>query len=551
MVLRDRNRQVEIDRSSIFDSDRGTKVSWARVVLTPEEAKSAGYATIKALNRYDCVNRSFLTVKRVYLDGSEQIIREEAVAEQTPMLVARNSVDERLWREVCRPPSSKDLEKVADEAVKATAGTLAAKKEVRAPAAPPPTPAAAPIPRAAALAEAKPEPIPKADPTARPTPIPTKDTAAAQVRSGDIKQAEADQPRGSILPALPKFSLPPPPQSQPDAKAAPARPPKAEPKAEARAEVRSAPRAEPTRPAVQTQPTPSQPTPRPLPVARLDAAGTAVTPAAGGSALDEAGLAALVRQRGIARAEAQPRKPAASAGSARLAAPSRAASAPGWSYQGETGPEHWGRMRPEWKLCAVGTRQSPIDLREGVGVDLEPAKFDYQPSRFRVTDTGNTLQVELDDPMGMEVRGRRYLLEHITLHRPSQERIGGMAHDMVAHLRHRDPEGKVAMLAVLLTTGDETNAALQMLWNNLPLDKGRSYSPSPAIDIRALLPGSPGHYLYIGSLPEPPCTEDVLWVVMKQPVSMSAEQLAVFARLYPRNGRPIQPVNGRLVLESR
>ena len=36
-----------------------------------------------------------------------------------------------------------------------------------------------------------------------------------------------------------------------------------------------------------------------------------------------------------------------------------------------------------------------------------------------------------------------------------------------------------------------------------------------------------------------------------EPVAISADQLDVFARLYPRNGRPIQPTNGRPLLESR
>ena len=71
------------------------------------------------------------------------------------------------------------------------------------------------------------------------------------------------------------------------------------------------------------------------------------------------------------------------------------------------------------------------------------------------------------------------------------------------------------------------------------------------IDLAQLVPAEPGHFLYTGSLPTPPCTEDVLWVVMKQPLPIADDQLAVFARLYPRNGRPIQPANGRLLLESR
>ena len=126
-----------------------------------------------------------------------------------------------------------------------------------------------------------------------------------------------------------------------------------------------------------------------------------------------------------------------------------------------------------------------------------------------------------------------------------------MAHDMALYLQHRAEDGRMAILSLLLSAGGEANPALQTLWNNLPLDRGREFTPDAVLDLPALLPAEPGHYLYTGSLPMPPCTEDVLWVVMKQPLPIADEQLAVFARLYPRNGRPIQPANGRLLLESR
>ncbi|MHB1374064.1 MAG: surface-adhesin E family protein, partial [Thauera sp.] len=121
LVLSDRNRRVEIDRGSILSSDAGTKISWGRVVLTSDEAKASGYAMIKALNRYDCRNRSFVTVKRVYVDAEDNIVREEPVPDQTPLTVARNSVDERMWREVCNPPTAADLQKLASEAARLAA----------------------------------------------------------------------------------------------------------------------------------------------------------------------------------------------------------------------------------------------------------------------------------------------------------------------------------------------------------------------------------------------------------------------------------------------
>jgi carbonic anhydrase len=55
----------------------------------------------------------------------------------------------------------------------------------------------------------------------------------------------------------------------------------------------------------------------------------------------------------------------------------------------------------------------------------------------------------------------------------------------------------------------------------------------------------------MGSLTTPPCSEGVLWLVMQQPVQVSAQQIAIFSRLYRNNARPVQPSNGRLIKESR
>ena len=55
----------------------------------------------------------------------------------------------------------------------------------------------------------------------------------------------------------------------------------------------------------------------------------------------------------------------------------------------------------------------------------------------------------------------------------------------------------------------------------------------------------------MGSLTTPPCSEGVLWVVLRDPADVSAEQVAAFARLYPSNSRPIQQAAGRLIKESR
>lgn len=220
-----------------------------------------------------------------------------------------------------------------------------------------------------------------------------------------------------------------------------------------------------------------------------------------------------------------------------------------WSYEGEGAPIRWGKLNPDWAKCDLGTRQSPIDIRDGIRVELEPIVFDYKPARFNVLDNGHTVQVNLGGGNHITVMGKMYELVQFHFHRPSEERINGRASDMVVHLVHKDADGKLAVVAVLLMGGNP-NGLVQTIWNNLPLERNDPVVPASLIDMNQLLPERREYYTYMGSLTTPPCSEGVLWMVMKQPVQLSADQIAIFSRLYPMNARPIQAGSGRLIKES-
>ncbi len=223
---------------------------------------------------------------------------------------------------------------------------------------------------------------------------------------------------------------------------------------------------------------------------------------------------------------------------------------PHWGYTGEGSAERWGELAPEYRLCAIGTRQTPIDIRDTLKVDLEPIQFDYRPSSFTVLDNGHTIQVTVPPGNTLTVRQRRYELQQFHFHRPAEERVNGRGFDMVVHLVHRDEAGKLAVVAVLLTLGAQDHPLIQKVWNHLPLEKLQPESVPGGLDLNLLLPQERGYFTFMGSLTTPPCSEDVLWMVLREPVPVSAQQLAVFSRLYPMNARPIQPAAGRIVKES-
>ncbi|MBC7416319.1 MAG: carbonic anhydrase family protein [Herminiimonas sp.] len=220
-----------------------------------------------------------------------------------------------------------------------------------------------------------------------------------------------------------------------------------------------------------------------------------------------------------------------------------------WSYGGEEGPIRWADMSPEWAACGSGNRQSPIDIRSGIKVDLEPIGFDYKPTGFSVIDNGHTIQVNLGAGNHITVGSRMFELVQFHFHRPSEERINGRAFDMVAHLVHRDANGKLAVVAVLIERG-AGRKLVQTVWNNMPLEKNEAVTPAGALDMNDILPAKREYFTYMGSLTTPPCSEGVLWLVMKEPVSISQEQIDIFARMYQMNARPIQATAARLIKES-
>jgi carbonic anhydrase len=105
-------------------------------------------------------------------------------------------------------------------------------------------------------------------------------------------------------------------------------------------------------------------------------------------------------------------------------------------------------------------------------------------------------------------------------------------------------------VAVLLKAG-KTNAAIARLWAHMPVAEGEVKTEGLEINPLDLIPLKRGYYTYLGSQTAPPCNEGVKWFVLKTPLEISAQQIEAFAKLYPHDVRPLQPLNGRVVQETR
>jgi carbonic anhydrase len=218
-----------------------------------------------------------------------------------------------------------------------------------------------------------------------------------------------------------------------------------------------------------------------------------------------------------------------------------------WSYRGETGPKHWADLKPEYALAKTGRQQSPIDIRPESAVprDAAPIEVSYEPTTMDVLNNGHTVEDDYHGGGHIRVDGHEYSLAQFHFHTPSEHTVDGQHYPMEMHLVHKDADGKLAVVSVLIAEGKQ-NAALGKLEPHVPGKPGRS-GPVAGVQVNAadLLPPSLASYRYSGSLTTPPCSEGVAWFVLQQPIEASRGQLDRFHEIMGDNNRPTQPLNGR------
>ena len=218
-----------------------------------------------------------------------------------------------------------------------------------------------------------------------------------------------------------------------------------------------------------------------------------------------------------------------------------------WTYDGDTGPERWGSLNAEFATCATGTEQSPIDLGGAASAVTDAVTFDYHDSSLELVNNGHTVQVSYDAGSTMQVEGERYELEQFHFHGPSEHEVAGREYALEIHFVHQSAAGQLAVVGVFADVGVR-HGALAPVLDNLPTEVGL---PRAVLDARIaadrILPRNRSAYHYAGSLTTPPCTEGVHWIVLRDALTIDAQQLEQYHAVMHRNDRPVQPPNGRTV----
>ncbi len=221
-----------------------------------------------------------------------------------------------------------------------------------------------------------------------------------------------------------------------------------------------------------------------------------------------------------------------------------------WSYQGETSPEHWEAI--ENGADCGGKQQSPINIIDLNTVELElksDLKMYYSSETHisRVMNNGHTVQFEFMRGDYILYDGDIYHLVQIHFHEHAEHLICGVVYPIEIHLVHINTSGKLTVLSILGMEGADSQI-IELLEGFLPIAMGESKPIDVECDLNQMLPSDRTFYSYSGSLTTPPCTEGVNWVVFKNPIVLSLDEVQKLRSNMPINNyRYEQPLNGRVV----
>lgn len=226
-----------------------------------------------------------------------------------------------------------------------------------------------------------------------------------------------------------------------------------------------------------------------------------------------------------------------------------------WSYTKERGPNTWANQYP----AAGGEKQSPVDIpsssaQDDADLKDRPLFVDYDPYKCKmIANPGYCWRVDVDGKESVLQGGpleHKYELKQFHFHwgktdkTGSEHTVDGKSYPAELHLVHWNTdlykdfndavakENGLAVLGTFIEIGEE-HAELKKLTDLLSnvKHKGDETAISDGFDPTTLLPENRSYWTYDGSLTTPPCYETVTWIVFKNSIQISADQIAKFREL--------------------
>ncbi|KAI3738690.1 hypothetical protein L2E82_28785 [Cichorium intybus] len=128
-----------------------------------------------------------------------------------------------------------------------------------------------------------------------------------------------------------------------------------------------------------------------------------------------------------------------------------------YDIKSPNGPDNWGKIHPEWRICNKGKLQSPIDLtRKRVQTTSRLRRLDrnYKPANTTLINRGHDMMLRWIGGGGhIRINGINYQLNQVHWHTPSEHTINGRRFNLELHMVHQSRKGRIAVVGIMYKIG--------------------------------------------------------------------------------------------------
>lgn len=225
-----------------------------------------------------------------------------------------------------------------------------------------------------------------------------------------------------------------------------------------------------------------------------------------------------------------------------------------WNYEGDRGPDKWKNICSAFYQAETGSLQSPIALNDDpqlLSISQDLLTFNYSKTVFETSFFNHTVHLSpktKEKTNIIEFNHKKYFLEDLHFHFPSEHEINQKSFPLEFHLVHRSVHNELLVVGVTVLPSERPiNTTLAAL-DDKALNAGGGLSVP--IDLDRLLPENKQFYHYTGSLTTPPTSGPVEWIVFRQQSFMRQGLLQAFKKNIGKTNRPLQPIKNRPIYLS-
>lgn len=216
-----------------------------------------------------------------------------------------------------------------------------------------------------------------------------------------------------------------------------------------------------------------------------------------------------------------------------------------FGYGPLNGPFNWASLAPENEACKSGVNQSPINIDASVTRAPSKPVLNIPKASVEFENLGTTIEVITNGTT--TYAGTDFRLVQFHIHTPSEHHINGEYHALEIHMVHQGvvDNTKLAVIALMFqVTGSTSSSIIKSIAASVPkiAAPGSKTTIAGGIDYKDVISKIQASDIlqYSGSLTTPPCAEGVTFLIVKDPLNISAADYNSIKKVVKFNSRFIQ-----------